>query len=62
MFDFPLTSYDIKVMIIMSSLSLFVIGFISFLIYQENRLKDLEDKAPEDHEILGMKRYSTPKR
>lgn len=48
MFDFSLSPYDVKIMVTMGSIGLFVVGFISFMMYQEKRLKDLEDQAPED--------------
>lgn len=40
-----LSAYDIQTLLIMGSLGLFCVGFISFMMYQEKKLSDLEKKA-----------------
>jgi hypothetical protein len=39
---------NLNIIVPMLSFGVFVFGFISFMMYQEKRLKDLEDQAPED--------------
>lgn len=54
---------NLNIVVPMLSLGLFVFGFITFMIYHENRLKDLEDKAPDDrdpNDQIGDRTASLP--
>ena len=42
---------DLNIIIPMFSFAVFVFSFIAFMMYQEKKLKDLEDKAPTDEEL-----------
>lgn len=45
------TQEDLNIIIPMFSVTVFALSVIAFMLYQEKKLKDLEDKAPTDEEL-----------